>query len=471
MLDAALPTAAVTGWLLTFLVHSTIWLGGTALFLRVRPGASAGLRDFLWRAALVASLLTPTAQLAAGAAWNWEPFGGAWSVAAPAPAPLAAEPAILTPDPFAVELEPIGSAEEAAAAVEPALLAGAGPAAAPPQPAAPAAPLPIPWTALLLGIWAAGALLALAGLLRGSLRLRRSLRGRALLGDGVASRALERLLRPLGVRAPRVRLTTSAALDVPIALGLTRPEICVPDRAVRELDGAQQSALVGHELCHLLRRDPLWLTAFDLARRIFFFQPLLAVARRGAHDAAEELCDAWAARRTGNPVALAECLVEVARWLAPGRRHHAAACMARPDSPLRSRVARLLASDRPGEDRPSRRLRAGIASGMLGLALLLPGVSCQMDGHAPWPDRAPAAGPATAQSELQLIQKQMRWLEQELAAMRTEWESTAAAEPQSAGPAFGERLLDLQERLAALRSLAADLARAMPRNSNTAHAR
>ncbi len=467
MLDAALPTAAVTGWLLTFLVHSTIWLGGAALFLRVRPGATAGLRDFLWRAALLASLITPTAQVAAGAAWNWEPFGGAWSVAAPAPAPLAAQPSAPASDPFAAEVAPIGPA----AAPEPAVLAGAGPAAAPQQSPAPAAPFTIPWTALLLGIWAAGALLALAGLLRGSLRLRRNLRGRALLGEGAARRALERLLRPLGGRAPRVRLTTSAALDVPIALGLARPEICVPDRAVRELDAAQQSALVGHELCHVLRRDPLWLTGFDLARRVFFFQPLLILARRGAHDAAEELCDAWSARRTGNPVALAECLVEVARWIAPGNRTHAAACMARPDSPLRSRVARLLDPERPGEDRPSRRLRAGIAAGVLGLAALLPSVSCQVNGHAPWPDRAPSAGPVTAQSELQLIQEQMRWLEGELAATRAEWESTAAREPQSAGPAFGERLLDLQERLAALRSLAADLARELPRNSNTAHAR
>lgn len=460
-LDALAPSAAIAGWLLTFLVHSTVWLGGAALFLRARPRASAGLRDFLWRAALVASLITPTAQLAAGAVWNWEPFGGAWSVAGAPAAPLAPVLPAAGIAPPAPDLLTVAAESEAGAASQPA--------AAPAQ--VPAAPLDVPWTPLLLAVWAGGALLALGGLIRGTLRLRRTLRGRALLGDGAARSALERLLRPFGGRAPRIRLTSSAALDVPIALGLARPEICVPDRALRELDAAQQSALVGHELCHLLRRDPLWLSGFDLARRIFFFQPLLAHARRGAHDAAEELCDAWAARRTGNPVALAECLVEVARWLAPAHRPRAAACMARPDSPLRSRVARLLEPRRGGDDRPSRRARAGIAAGMLGLALLLPGVSCQMNGHAPWPDRARDAGPAAPQSELALIQEQMRWLEQELAATRAEWESTAAQDASAAPDGVGERLLLLQERLAALRPLAADLARTLPRSHPTHNAR
>jgi beta-lactamase regulating signal transducer with metallopeptidase domain len=460
MLDITLPIA---GWLLTFLVHSTIWLGGAALFLRLQPRASAGLRDFLWRAALVASLVTPTAQLAAGAAWNWEPFGGAWSVAAqPAPA------ADLLLAPLPADVSAPASIPEASA---PPLAFSSGPAAVA-QPQTPAAPSSdLPWTALLLSLWAGGALLALSGLIRGTLRLRRTLRGRALLGESVARRALERLLRPLGGRAPRVRLTSSAALDVPIALGLARPEICVPDRALRELDAAQQSALVGHELCHVLRRDPLWLAAFDMARRIFFFQPLLILARRGAHDAAEELCDAWAARRTGNPVALAECLVEVARWLSPAHQHRAAACMARPDSPLRSRVARLLAADRCGDERLSRRLRTGIAGGMLGLALMLPGVSCQITSHAPWPDRALSDGPASAQAELDLIQEQMLWLEQELAATRTEWEFAAAQSPGFGSDRVGDRLLALQERLAALRPLAAELARNLPRTSHNQSSR
>lgn len=462
MLDFALPFSAFAGWLLTFFVHSTIWLGAAALFLWLRPRTSAGLRDFLWRSALVASLVTPTAQLAAGAAWNWEPFGGAWSMAAaPDPTPLAAvAPPLPDPAPDGILI-----------ANEPALAAESSADAALPTAELPAPVKNLPWIGILVAVWAAGALWALAGLLRGTLRLHRTLRGRSLLGEGVAHRALERLLRPLGGRAPRVRLTSSAALDVPIALGLTQPEICVPDRALRELGPAQQSALVGHELSHLLRRDPLWLAAFDFARRIFFFQPLLAHAQRGAHDAAEELCDAWSARRTGNPVALAECLVEVARWISPTHRHRAAACMARPDSPLRSRVARLLEPGRVGGERPSAWARAGIASGMLGFALLLPAVSCQLTRHDPWPDRLPTAGLDSPRAELELIQEQLLWLEQELSATRAEWEFQALQEPDSTETGASERLLALQERLAALRTLAADLARSLPRIHHTSPSR
>jgi hypothetical protein len=192
---------------------------------------------------------------------------------------------------------------------------------------------------------------------------------------------LRKLLERAGSGARGVRLTSSDGLRVPVALGVFRREICVPRRALRDLPPPQQRAMIGHELAHLLRRDPAWLGGFELARRLFFFQPLLVLAQRGAHEAAEELCDAWSARRTGDPVALAECLVEVARWLEPrGRREAlplAAACMARPDSPLARRIDALLATPAAASaappERASRALRAGICVAALGIVAVAPG--------------------------------------------------------------------------------------------------
>ncbi len=440
-----IPYAA--SWLLTFALHSTLWLGGAALAMRLRRNASAALRDFLWRAALAASLLTPSLQLAAGVA----PLGGAWRVAPAEPAPevavLAATPASAGALQAATDLLPAAPASSVAPPTfSPGSALPASSDAALDLDARAAAAAPTPWRELLLGVWAALAVVAVGALLCDAARLRRSLRGRRGLTEGASARALERLLRPLGRRAPRVRLTESQALTVPIALGLLRPEICVPRRALRDLGPAQQRALIGHELAHLLRQDPLWLGVFALAARLFWFQPLLRVARREAHHAAEELCDAWSARRTGDPVALADCLVEVARWLVPGRAPLAAACMARPDSPLRQRVTRLLERGGEGRERLPAWARGSAAAAIVGAALLLPAISCHA---APvWPagsylvseDADPAA-------ELAVIREQIGWLIAELDAARTE----AGA---SAPDGVSTRLAALQDRLRALREMA-----------------
>ncbi|MDA1260035.1 MAG: M56 family metallopeptidase [Planctomycetota bacterium] len=369
--------APVASWLAAFLLHSTLWLGGVALLLRLRPDAPATVRDFLWRAALVASLLTPTVQTIASEAFGWHPLGGALRFGATdveasvLPAPVASLPSIET----FVSAVPFAGMESSGAVLPLKLTT----LPQPPLVEVTATPQRNAWMPMVLGLWFAAAALGIGCLLRGTLRFRRSLGAREVVGESASARALRKLLERAGKRARGVRLTMSDSLRVPVALGVFRREICVPQRALRDLPPTQQRAMIGHEFAHLLRRDPAWLGAFEVARRLFFFQPLFVLAQRGAHESAEELCDAWSARRTGDPVALVECLVEVARWLEPrGRRHSfplAAACMARPDSPLARRVEALLAADPDAPERAPRGLRLGACALALSLAAFMPGFS------------------------------------------------------------------------------------------------
>ncbi|NNF06467.1 MAG: PDZ domain-containing protein [Candidatus Eisenbacteria bacterium] len=159
----------------------------------------------------------------------------------------------------------------------------------------------------------------------------------------------------------------------PIAFG--RREICVPDRALTLLSREQQQTALAHELAHLIRRDPFWLVFGGFLESLFFFQPLIRVARKEMRESAEYLCDDWAVRQTGGNVTLAKCLAEVASW---NNKSHAEPIMASgmAGSPLVRRIQRLLDDKEIRATHISLRGRIAVASGLLGLVLVFaPGIS------------------------------------------------------------------------------------------------
>jgi hypothetical protein len=162
-----------------------------------------------------------------------------------------------------------------------------------------------------------------------------------------------------------VRLTCSSRIPVPLALGWSRREICVPPRALAALSPEQQEGMLAHELAHLVRRDPVWLVATHLVTCVAFFQPLNWLARRRLRELSELLADEWAVGRTGRPLSLAGCLAEVAGWAFGGHRRLPAAAMADRPSNLARRITRLL----DGQAGPGRVRRAALAAG-LGLSLV-----------------------------------------------------------------------------------------------------
>ena len=70
--------ATLVGWLLTYLVHSTLLLGGAWLVTRPLAGAPQ-VRETIWRVALLGALVTTTAQAMVVRA----PLAGEWRWNAP----------------------------------------------------------------------------------------------------------------------------------------------------------------------------------------------------------------------------------------------------------------------------------------------------------------------------------------------------------------------------------------------------
>jgi HEAT repeat protein len=150
---------------------------------------------------------------------------------------------------------------------------------------------------------------------------------------------LDALRRAGGVRRV-IRLTAAPGLSSPVALG--HAEIALPEAALTDLDRDQQRSLLAHELAHLERRDPAWLTLACLIERALFLQPLNLLARVKLQEAAELLCDDWAVHRTGSGVSLAACLVKVAEWVDTSPRAIPLAGMAERRSQLVTRIHRLI---------------------------------------------------------------------------------------------------------------------------------
>lgn len=227
----------------------------------------------------------------------------------------------------------------------------------------------VPWVMAIAGL---GALLGLASVLVAFAALRRQLAGRRPLAEGTLPSLLDGLRRRAGIDRP-VRLTVAPRVQVPMAVGVLRPEIVVPLKAAQGLPPAHQESLLAHELAHVLRHDPAWRLAALLVERVFFFQPLNRLASRRVAQSAEYLCDDWAARHTRQPLALATCLTEIATWVA--RTGPVPATMAGPRSILGRRVQRLLQPARTSA-RPWW-LGAALGLPLLAVVAVAPGVDTQ----------------------------------------------------------------------------------------------
>ena len=532
-------TALFAGsWLLTFLLHSTVWLGGAWLLLRWLFSASPAAREWIWKGATIGALLSPTLQLTAPQWFNIDGLGARYALGSAAQSgattgsttnaegskleisntELSGGVVVNTANTeLVVAGEPVGQAGELLPVADftlnefllqqnsnsPALkLIGAnfigskesnqlflvaGPAqmsggvgslpldpgswpegTAPPdptditlstqlnQPISASMPL---WLQIVMGLWLAGAVIGVGSWGWHLYSLKRSLRNRMPLTSGSLVRNVQGDLARFGSGRRNVRLSVSDRIHVPVAFGCLRGEVCLPMRALNDLDASHQRSMVGHELAHLRRRDPLWITFYNIVQRVLFMQPLLVVARREAMHAAEELCDSWACSGTGNRFAMAECLTKVADWLRPEKRDLPVACMAQAASPLQRRVERLLDSKSAALDKT----RAGRAAVilmvlLLGMAFVAPGVASHF---------TPTESPHTVtvsvdllDADLGLAQERLRFLKIEVASLERD---LLFVDPSVGDTGDLRQTLDrLRQQLSLLEQITLEISRELP---------
>ncbi|MFV1965352.1 MAG: M56 family metallopeptidase [Pirellulaceae bacterium] len=201
--------------------------------------------------------------------------------------------------------------------------------------------------------------------------------------DGPARPLLDRLLAQ--TPCPRsVQLMVWDTEGEPAAMGIVHWRIILPQSADQRLPKEDLRAMLAHELAHLVRGDPWWQWVGRVLCAVAAFQPLNFVAWRQWRRAAEYQCDAWAVGLGVGRLSLARCLTSIAEWRYSQSLPEAvlAGCGAPGD--LTDRVERLLgkAPLAPTKERaPGMTGAAGMVALVAVLCFILPGM--QTHGEAP----------------------------------------------------------------------------------------
>lgn len=218
---------------------------------------------------------------------------------------------------------------------------------------------------LLVGLWAAGALVLL---LRWTTALvaMQVLTSQARRSDS-SDPQLEECCRQAGVNQP-VQLRYSDRLTTPVVWGLWRPVIVLPAAVERASDTEQRRVIYLHELAHVQRRDWAELCLTQLTAALYWFHPLVWLAAREVRRERERACDDRVVELTATPERYAEQLLRVARTAAQRERFGAAMAMVT-KSELEGRIMAIL-----DETRGHGRVRwyGPLLAGLVTLGLLVP---------------------------------------------------------------------------------------------------
>ncbi|TPV93430.1 MAG: M56 family metallopeptidase, partial [Myxococcales bacterium FL481] len=369
----ALYATTASGWLLTFLAHSTLFVA-VALVLGSRwVKLPLAWQHRVWRATLIGPLITTAALLTlptpwAKTVWPLVPavVPGVGEPADPPPtgdrSPLRRTPPARSTQPGQAEPDRVlaywAQPDQPGSVQQPALARPqlASPLARPVDRGPQIGPISGPVTSaavahdrapIALHALVAAVLTALisgaVGLLLAMRQIRRAhrvLARRTPIHAGPGRELLDELCRSAD-RQRMIALSECDPLTSPVAL--LGHEICLPRGFASRVCASSLRAALAHEMAHVVRGDAWWLHIAALVQAAFPFQPLFRIARRRLQDSAEFLSDDQAVHLTQDGVGLAKCLAEVANM------KHTTPCsqpllpaMASRHKPLLARVQRLV---------------------------------------------------------------------------------------------------------------------------------
>jgi len=323
---------AMTTFIVTYLLHSTLLLASCWVVIRVTRTDSHILVERLWKVAAVLGILTAALQNTIGVDFWIAPrtIGEVAHHRAGSSQPddteLRLQTTVADPD---ADAKDIASERSPAATAHPQVTLDVPVSEVDDQGSIRASVVPEQAETLSKPDWlqsalpwfsAATALLPLCCIVVGgmlivvqTMRLRIRFSRERLLETGPARRVLDRFLKSNNIRH-RIRLLVSSKQTEPVTYGLFRWTIVLPENTQGRLAKEELKALLVHEVAHLVRGDVRWLWIGRVLCTCLAFQPLNFLARRRWQQEAEYLCDDWAVERGIRSLSLARCLTQIAEW-------------------------------------------------------------------------------------------------------------------------------------------------------------
>jgi beta-lactamase regulating signal transducer with metallopeptidase domain len=178
------------------------------------------------------------------------------------------------------------------------------------------------WLAWILGAWGLVSLVLLARVAGGFVALCGLKRRAAAPSAGLAARFEERMRALPGRR--RARVLVSSEIVAPVAAGVVRPAVLVPEYLLGELSEGELEQVLTHELAHIRRWDDWTNLAQKLVEALLFFHPAVIWIGRRLTLEREIACDDWVVGLSGTVRPYAACLTRMAALnvatpqLAPG---------------------------------------------------------------------------------------------------------------------------------------------------------
>ncbi len=325
-LPSVLTELSGAGWLplADAILKATLLLAGAGIVSLLLRRRSAAARHLVWTLALISALVLPALSLALPR-WHVPLL----TIASPESAVAAGPDASRSLPAEAGSYEDVEKAEAGIdgrvgpgrAGID--QLAGVGDARSGDQTGisearSPGQSAPRPsMSAVLFLIWGFGAALVLGRLVLGLAAVGWMSRRTARTTDAPWLPLARELAAGLGV-SPRIAFLRSGRASMPMAWGLFRPAVVMPDDADAWPVDRLRIVLL-HELAHVKRRDCLTHVLAQVACALYWFNPLAWVAARHARTERERACDDLVLTAGTHGADYADQLLDIARVMRAGR--------------------------------------------------------------------------------------------------------------------------------------------------------
>lgn len=206
------------------------------------------------------------------------------------------------------------------------------------------------WSLYIFGAWAVIAALALARVAVGMWQLRRLRRNCTEIPLIELDPSIRGMLQEFQ-QSRAVSLCVSDQVQVPTALGFSKPAVVVPAWLLKEVGTAELKQVLFHELTHLRRRDDWTNLVQKIIKALLFFHPSVWWIEAKLSLEREMACDDAVLARTPNAYDYAQCLTKMAEKSFLRRQAIMAQAAVNRMRQLSLRVTQILDTKRPGSTR------------------------------------------------------------------------------------------------------------------------